>query len=173
MYKMEITFRVEILILMIIVLFVLFFTTFSSCCKNSVWDTLTHFSQKHLTPNQHQFQLEMSYPTLNEGFTPANTNFGESSSFHEKPVSTWSWFTPNLTYKPGKKPGKGVQNILNREPQPVPLPEGELLMFANTPFKGECCPNTYSNSMGCACMTVPQYNYLINRGGNNVPYSEY
>jgi hypothetical protein len=173
MYKMEITFRVEILILIVIVLFVLCFTTFSSCCKHSVWHTLTHLTQKHLTPNQHQFQLEMSYPTLNEGFTPANTNFGESSSFHEKPVSTASWFTPNLTYKPGKKKDKGVQNILNREPQPVPLPEGELLMFANTPFKGECCPNTYSNSMGCACMTVPQYNYLINRGGNNVPYSEY
>ena len=57
--------------------------------------------------------------------------------------------------------------------QPVPLPEGEMLMFANTPFKPECCPNTYSNSSGCACMTGNQYNYLITRGSNNVPYSEY
>ena len=80
---------------------------------------------------------------------------------------------PNLTYKPGSKGDKAVQNILNRPPQQIPLPEGELSMFATTPFKPECCPNTYSNSMGCACMTVPQYNYLINRGGNNVPYSEY
>jgi hypothetical protein len=47
------------------------------------------------------------------------------------------------------------------------------LMFKKTPFKPECCPNTYSNSMGCACMSTKQYNYLINRGGNNVPYSEY
>jgi hypothetical protein len=48
-----------------------------------------------------------------------------------------------------------------------------LSMFANTPFKPECCPNAYSNSSGCACMTTNQYNYLISRGGNNVPYSEY
>jgi hypothetical protein len=62
---------------------------------------------------------------------------------------------------------------MNRKPQPIPLPEGELDMFANTPFKPECCPNTYSNSSGCACTTVQQYRYLTDRGGNNVPYSEY
>jgi len=48
-----------------------------------------------------------------------------------------------------------------------------LFMFANTEFKPECCPNTYSNSSGCACMDSNSYNYLITRGGNNVPYSEY
>jgi hypothetical protein len=47
------------------------------------------------------------------------------------------------------------------------------LMFKNTAFKPECCPNTYSNSMGCACMSTSQYNYLETRGGNNVPYSQY
>lgn len=111
-----------------------------------------------------------------EGFVGANTNFGESSRFslsNEKSVNTSSWFTPNLTYKKGETGGKGVQNILNRKKQPIPLPEGELLMFANTEFKHECCPNAYSGSSGCACMTMDQYNYLIERGGNNVPYSEY
>lgn len=52
-----------------------------------------------------------------------------------------------------------------------PLSQGELNMFANTPFKPECCPTTYSNSMGCACINMDQYNYLITRGGNNVPYA--
>jgi hypothetical protein len=111
-----------------------------------------------------------------EGFVGANTNYGQSSKYsltNKKGVNTSSWFSPNLTYKKGGKEGKAVQNILNRQKQPVPLPEGQLLMFANTPFKPECCPNAYSNSMGCACMTVDQYNYLIDRGGNNVPYSEY
>lgn len=111
-----------------------------------------------------------------EGFVGANTNYGESSQFsltNNKLVNTDSWSMPNLTIVQGKPPSLGVQNILNRSPQPVPLPKGEMLMFANTPFKPECCPNTYSNSMGCACMTVKQYNYLNNRGGNNVPYSEY
>lgn len=167
----------EIFILIVIVLLIVLFTTFSSCYHSNPMNLANpNGYYSYLTPNQHQFQLEMSYPTLNEGFTGANTNYGESSKFsdtHNNPISTASWFTPNLTYKPGQRGGKGVQNILNRKPQPVPLPEGELSMFATTPFKPECCPNTYSNSMGCACMTVPQYNYLINRGGNNVPYSEY
>jgi len=47
----------------------------------------------------------------------------------------------------------------------------QMLMFANTPFKPECCPNTYSSSTGCACMTREQVNLLKNRG--NVAYSEY
>lgn len=47
----------------------------------------------------------------------------------------------------------------------------QMLMFANTPFKPECCPNTYSTSTGCACMTSEQVNLLKNRG--NVSYSDY
>jgi hypothetical protein len=64
-------------------------------------------------------------------------------------------------------------SILSRPKQPVPLPEGELNIFATTQFKPECCPNAYSTGSGCACMTVDQYKYLRNRGSNNVPYSEY
>ena len=85
--------------------------------------------------------------------------------------STWSM--PTLTYSPGTKPDAGVKAIWDRPKQPIPLPKDELDMFATTPFAPECCPNAYSSSMGCACMTVDQYNYLRERGSNNVPYSEY
>jgi hypothetical protein len=88
-------------------------------------------------------------------------------------VDTSSWSQPNMNVVPGQPLSEGVKKFLAREPQPVPLPEGEMLMFANTPFKPECCPNTYSNSSGCACMTGPQFNYIVTRSGNNVPYSEY
>jgi len=110
-----------------------------------------------------------------EGFVGANTNYGQSSQYNinNQPINTSSWSAPNLTVTPGQPLSQGVQNILNRPEQPVPLPEGEMLLFANTPFKPECCPNTYSNSSGCACMTTKQYNYLQLRGSNNVPYSEY
>lgn len=111
-----------------------------------------------------------------EGFVGANTNYGESSSYsltNNTQYNTGSWSMPNLTVTPGKPFSQGVQNILNRQPQPVPLPEGEMLLFANTPFKPECCPNSFSTSTGCACMTTDQYNYLVMRGGNNAPYSEY
>ena len=92
---------------------------------------------------------------------------------NDQSIDTASWSAPNMTVVPGQPLSKGVKDFLAREPQPVPLPEGELFMFANTPFKPECCPNTYSTSQGCACMTSNQYNYLVERGGNNVPYSQY
>ncbi len=115
-------------------------------------------------------------PTTNtEGFTGANINYGESSVYNlnSTPVDTSSWSAQNMTVVPGQPLSAGVKAFMAREPQPVPLPEGEMLMFANTPFKPECCPNTFSTSTGCACMTGNQYNYLITRGSNNVPYSEY
>ena len=110
-----------------------------------------------------------------EGFTGANINYGESSVYNvnDSPINTSSWSAQKMTVVPGQPLSAGVKAFMARQPQPVPLPEGEMLLFANTPFKPECCPNTYSNSTGCACMTGNQYNYLITRGSNNVPYSEY
>ena len=111
-----------------------------------------------------------------EGFKSGNlnaNNFQTYSLGSDVPVDTSKWGAADLTVKAGEQPGSGVANILNRKPQQVPLPEGQMSMFANTEFKPECCPNAYSNGSGCACMTVNQYNYLVSRGGNNVPYSEY
>jgi len=113
---------------------------------------------------------------VTESFVGANTNYGESSQYDlafDPMVNTSSWDAPNLTVIPGKPLNSDVKKFLSRKQQQLPLPEGEMDFFANVPFKGECCPNTYSNSMGCACMTSQDYNYLITRGGNNVPYSEY
>jgi len=111
-----------------------------------------------------------------EGFVGANTNFGQSSLYDlssDVGVDTASWSMPNLTVVPGQPLSKGVKDFLAREQQPLPLENGEMDFLANVPFKPECCPNTYSNSGGCACMTSKDYNYLMTRGGNNVPYSEY
>tara|TARA_B100001059_G_C17686127_1_gene502424 strand:- start:490 stop:924 length:435 start_codon:yes stop_codon:yes gene_type:complete len=49
---------------------------------------------------------------------------------------------------------------------PVPLAEGEMLMFNNNEFKPECCPSTYTSSTGCACISQEQVNYINERGGN-------
>ena len=122
-----------------------------------------------------------------EGFTPANTNYGQSSPYslaQNVDTSNWGtpylestagvpWGMPNMTVIPGQPLNRDVKQFLGRESQPVPLPDDELLIFATTPFKPECCPSSYSNGSGCACITSKQYNYLIERGGNNVPYSEY
>lgn len=93
-----------------------------------------------------------------EGFDSRPANYGKNASS----VNTASWFQ--------KKDGN---DRLAKGSQPVPLPEGEMLLFKTTPFKPECCPNTYSTSSGCACMSGEQYNYLKLRGHNNVPYSTF
>ena len=114
--------------------------------------------------------------TTTEGFTGANINYGESSLYslsQDEPVDTSSWSSQNMTVVPGQPLSAGVKAFLARPEQPVPLPEGEMFMFANTKFAPEYCPNTYSNSSGCAALTGAQYNYLVTRGGNNIPYSEY
>ena len=175
-------FRVEILILIVLAFWILCGHVLCSCSKVT------------LTEGFHIFE-KMTSKVKKEGFTPAimeqilskmkemkemkemkKEGFTNSSRFsltNNDAVNTSSWFTPDLT----NPNSKGSQAIANRKKQPIPLPEGEMLLFANTPFKPECCPNAYSNSMGCACMTSDgpnsQYNYLIQRGGNNVPYSEY
>jgi len=114
--------------------------------------------------------------TTMEGFTGANINYGQSSPFDlasNTPVDTSSWGAQSMVVIPGQPVSSEVQQFYDRPEQPIPLPEGQMNLFFNTPFKPSCCPNTYSTSTGCACMTGKQYNYLIMRGGNNVPYSEY
>ena len=114
--------------------------------------------------------------TTKEGFTGANINYGQSSSYDtafNTPLDTSSWGAPNMVVTPGQPLSPAVKAFLDRPEQPLPLPEGEMLFLANSAFKPECCPSTYSNSQGCWCGTSQDYNYLIQRGGNNIPYSEY
>jgi len=94
---------------------------------------------------------------LLEGFTNAAKNAGLKPIIKTK-------VTPNQNNKEAFS-NKSYHN--NSDDDEI------ILMFKDTPFKPECCPTTFSNSMGCSCMTNKQYEYLIHRGGNNVPYSQY
>jgi hypothetical protein len=194
MYNMDISIfgyklNLEVLILIGVIYLILVGHTVCGCCSFGIMEgfdgsgnVATEIKQKKTEmPTQVAAGSTTTTPTTTtsvttEGFTGANTNYGESSTYDlssDIPVNTSSWSMPNLTVVPGQPLSPGVKQILSRPHQPIPLPEGELLMFADTPFKPECCPNTYSNSTGCACMTTDQFNYLQLRGGNNVPYSEY
>ena len=180
--------NVEILILIGVVYLILVGHTLCGCCNYSLMEAFTDASGNMASVVQ-DMSGNMPSPAggavankikgaiqAKEGFVGANTNYGQSSPYDLNSgsmINTSSWSAPDMTVIPGKTLSPGVKQFLAREPQPIPLPEGELSMFASTPFKPECCPNTYSTSTGCACMTGQQYNYLVTRGGNNVPYSEY
>jgi len=152
------TFRIEILLLIGFVAWILWAHLLCSCTKFT-------FSEGFLNKINN---IKEGFSGNNMAYVPQYANF----KYPDK-VDTSKWPMPTLTFSPGQKPDKAVLDIWHRKKQPIPLPKGELDMFATTPFKPECCPNTYSNSMGCACMTVDQYSYLRHRAGNNVPYSEY
>jgi hypothetical protein len=168
MYTMDLTigsykFRLEILILIVVVSWILFGHLLCGCCRVSLFEG-----------------MEMAKNTMKkakEGFTGANnSSYGPEFAAAKSPdyiLNPSTWSAPTLTYSPGTAPDAGVKAIWDRPNQPIPLPKGELDFFATTKFKPECCPNAYSSSTGCACMTVKQYDYLQQRGGNNVPYSEY
>jgi hypothetical protein len=156
------TFRLEIIILIIVVMWILFGHLLCSCSLITAKEGFNMISS--IISNKEGFASN------NMAYVPQYANFKKDDSVI---MDTKKWGMPTLLYSPNKKPDEGVLKIWERTAQPIPLPKGELDMFATTPFKPECCPNTYSNSMGCACMTVDQYNYLRDRGGNNIPYSEY
>ena len=47
-----------------------------------------------------------------------------------------------------------------------PVEKGSMLIFQNNQSSGDCCPSSYSNSMGCICETSEQVAFLNERGGN-------
>ena len=113
--------------------------------------------------------------TGKEGFVSSNNKaYGPEFGSSKSPgyiMSPDTWAMPTLSYSKGTTPSAGAESILNRNNPP--LNEGQMDMFANTPFKPECCPSAFSTSTGCACMDMKQYHFLQNRGNNNVPYDIY
>ena len=182
--------NLEILILIGIIYLIMVGHTVGGCCNYSLMEAFTNPSTD-ASGNKTIQDMSGNIPapgggaiannikgvvSQKEGFVGANTNYGQSSPYdlnNYTPINTSSWSAPNMTVIPGKTLSPGVKQFLARKQQQLPLQEGEMDFFANSEFKPECCPNTYSSSTGCWCGTSQDYNYLITRGGNNVPYSEY
>jgi hypothetical protein len=177
MYNMEVSigsykFRLEILILIVIVSWIMFGHLLCSCSTvgfKEALETMGAVADKVKKEGLTKKSLEGFVSANNTASGPEFSGANTSSVY----MDPSKWSMPNLSYSPGATPSAGVKAIWDRPKQPIPLPKDELDIFATTPFKPECCPNAYSNSSGCACMTVDQYSYLTTRGGNNVPYSQY
>ena len=76
------------------------------------------------------------------------------------------WAGPDLTFSAGNM-GPDVRKFYDRKGANKPLPPGQMDVFADTAFKPECCPSSYSNDLGCACLSENNWVYLRSRGGNN------
>jgi hypothetical protein len=49
----------------------------------------------------------------------------------------------------------------------------QLAFLADTAFAPQCCPASYSNGSGCACLNGEQIKFLNERGGNRTLNSEF
>ena len=91
-------------------------------------------------------------------------------SIQESKSDEWNlskWVKDAMRYAKGMGNENRLDSYQYNTGPPIPLPEGELFFFKDTKFSPECCPGTYSSSLGCACLSKPQFNHLVTRGGNN------
>lgn len=182
-------FRLEILILIGLLLWVIFGHVLCSCSRIGLMEGMEvmkdaadaadasakkQVAKKEMTGGDSATAAATTNPKAGkEGFSNLGNFSPDYQSADYQGANTTNWSMPSLEYTKGGKLDAGAQAILDRPKQPIPLPEGELDMFATTEFKPECCPNTYTSGSGCACMTMGQYNALQTRFGNNVPFSSY
>ena len=82
-------------------------------------------------------------------------------------VNSTKWVSDALRYSKGMGNENHLDSYQYNSGPPIPLPEGEMFFFKDTKFDISCCPGTYTNSMGCACLSKKQFQYLTMRGGNN------
>ena len=91
-------------------------------------------------------------------------------SIQESKSDEWNlskWVKDAMRYAKGMGNENRLDSYQYNTGPPIPLPEGELFFFKDTKFSPDCCPGTYSSSLGCACLSKPQFNHLVTRGGNN------
>lgn len=169
--------RLEVCLLIIVIAWILFGHLFCSCSRvgmiegfeigKNIINTIGKKTSKKENFEKKNTGKKEGFKNISTGFSFADT---KSNTYYSDP-STWS--APTLSFSNGAISAPEEDSILNRPSQPIPLPEGEMSIFAKTQFKPECCPNAYSTGSGCACMTIDQYKYIKTRGANNIPYSEY
>ena len=139
--------RVEVVIACVIIGMVMGLVMFCDCFQYSLIEGMT---KKNKTTYGKR-----------EGFKNLNNN-----DLHIDDSYTMGWVQTAKRYASGMGNKNRLNTYKDNVGTPVPLPEGELFFFADNKFKPECCPSTYSNSLGCACLSQAQVEYVNQRGGN-------
>lgn len=107
---------------------------------------------------------------LQEGFAAGKTVLGSAlgNNIGDGVPGSYSKVSPPPTYDSYFSSLNG-----NTQGLSVPLQNGEMAIFSENKSSPECCPATYSTSMGCVCETPQQMKYLDQRGGNRTHNSEF
>ena len=149
--------RLEIVIACIIIGMVAGLFLFCDCFQYSILEGMA--------AKEEQAGRKAGFATKKIAIKEPFTNLS-NNDLHINDSYTMGWVQTAKQYASGM----GYKNKLNSYKDnvgtPVPLPEGELFFFADNKFKPECCPSTYSDSMGCACLSQDQVTYINQRGGN-------
>lgn len=151
--------RLEIVVACIVIGMVAGLFMFCDCFQYSILEGMT--------PNNTNGKADNKKPSdkktgdKKEGFVNlSNNDLNIDDSY------TMGWVQTAKRYASGMGNKNRLNTYKDNVGTPVPLPEGELFFFADNKFKPECCPSTYSDSMGCACLSQDQVNYINQRGGN-------
>ena len=145
--------RVEVVIACVIIGMVMGLMMFCDCFQYSLIEGMTKKNVKEAMTKKNK--------TGKEGFKNLNNN-----DLHIDDSYTMGWVETAKRYASGMGNENRLNTYKDNVGTPVPLPEGELFFFADNKFKPECCPSTYSDSTGCACLSQAQVDYVNQRGGN-------
>ncbi len=108
---------------------------------------------------------------VKEGMTAAMDLTGAAVNYTMGKGVSGSWDTPDGTSGDYNSWYKNLEG--NTAGLPLPLKDDQLSMFAANQFSPNCCPSTYTGSMGCLCATPEQMKYLNERGGNRTLNTEF
>jgi len=112
--------------------------------------------------------IEKILPTKTEGFQNSRPLGWKSMEENESDdVNLSTWVSSAVKYAKGMGTEDRLNSLQYNSGPPIPLPEDQLFFFKDTKFNPSCCPSTYTSSIGCACMSKKQFQYLTQRGGNH------
>jgi len=156
--------RIEIVIACVVVGMILGLTLFCDCFQYSLMEGMTTMNASNAAAaatSHDKNKKKATTTTTKEGFKNLSNN-----DLHIDDSYTMGWVQTAKRYASGMGNKNRLNTYKDNVGTPVPLPEGELFFFADNIFKPECCPSTYSDSMGCACLSQAQVDYVNQRGGN-------
>lgn len=146
--------RLEIVVACIVIGMVAGLFMFCDCFQYSVLEGMTPNNMNNKAGDKKSGDKKEGFVNL------SNNDLNIDDSY------TMGWVQTAKRYASGMGNKNRLNTYKDNVGTPVPLPEGELFFFADNKFKPECCPSTYSDSMGCACLSQDQVNYINQRGGN-------